>query len=638
MKISPAQRQLADALQALQGLQNAGKTVFRSTELTRGQRENLLKNGFLQQIIKGWYMSSRPEERVGDTTPWYAVVKDFIREYCDDRFGAEWYASPEYSILNHVGNTISPKQVILFSPKATNGVLELPDQCSLVDYRRRLEIPPARIETISGVRVMTLSLALIRSTEAFFRNSARDAHIALHQVDPSELIRDLVGGGHSTIAGRLAGALRAAGRAEFADEIISTLRTTGYSVSESNPFEAPLPVLGYERARSPYVLRMRLMWKEMRVVILGAFPAEPGPPGNIETFMEDIEEIYANDAYHSLSIEGYRVSNDLIRRVATGTWNEETNAFDKGEKNALAAHGYWLAHNEVKKTILRIFSGVNPGEAFRTDHTTWYQKMWEPCLTAGLLKAVDLAGYRNNPIFIRNARHFPPSKEAVRDMMPELCDLLQAEESAAVRAVLGHFIFVYIHPYADGNGRLGRFLMNTMLASGGYSWTVIQVEQRREYMEALDAASSRGDIAPLACFIYECMLSSQRFKPQGGNMAEISLVDPKGNAVAYIADDGEATIYMWNGEAVAYLKGEHVYGFNGKHLGWLDGGIMRDATGAPVGFTKDKCPSITKIEPIKSIKKIKKIKAIPKIAPIRPINKSGVSNLSLEIFLHGGAK
>jgi Fic family protein len=52
--------------------------------------------------------------------------------------------------------------------------------------------------------------------------------------------------------------------------------------------------------------------------------------------------------------------------------------------------------------------------------------------------------------------------------MPERIELLRAEPDAGVRAVLGHFMFVYIHPYMDGNGRVGRFLMNTMMASGGY--------------------------------------------------------------------------------------------------------------------------------------------------------------------------
>ena len=90
-------------------------------------------------------------------------------------------------------------------------------------------------------------------------------------------------------------------------------------------------------------------------------------------------------------------------------------------------------------------------------------------------------------------------------MMPELCDLLEAEPSAAVRAVLGHFLFVYIHPYFDGNGRLGRFLMNAMLASGGYPWSVIRIEQRSDYMAALEAASSFGEIKPFAEFIASSM-------------------------------------------------------------------------------------------------------------------------------------
>lgn len=61
-------------------------------------------------------------------------------------------------------------------------------------------------------------------------------------------------------------------------------------------------------------------------------------------------------------------------------------------------------------------------------------------------------------------------------MLPVLFDLLMEEPEAAVRVVLGHFVFAYIHPYMDGNGRMGRYLMNVMLASGGYPWTVIPVD------------------------------------------------------------------------------------------------------------------------------------------------------------------
>ena len=80
-------------------------------------------------------------------------------------------------------------------------------------------------------------------------------------------------------------------------------------------------------------------------------------------------------------------------------------------------------------------------------------------------------------------------------------NLLQNEPEPSVRAVLGHWLFGYIHPYPDGNGRMARFVMNAMLASGGYPWTVIRVEDRDAYLAALEAASLNHDIEPFARFI-----------------------------------------------------------------------------------------------------------------------------------------
>jgi len=75
---------------------------------------------------------------------------------------------------------------------------------------------------------------------------------------------------------------------------------------------------------------------------------------------------------------------------------------------------------------------------------------------------------------------------------------MDAMRPPAVRVVLGHFVFVYIHPYMDGNGRVGRFLMNTMMASGGYPWTVSPVTDRNTNVNALEKASVGGNIAPFA--------------------------------------------------------------------------------------------------------------------------------------------
>ncbi len=53
----------------------------------------------------------------------------------------------------------------------------------------------------------------------------------------------------------------------------------------------------------------------------------------------------------------------------------------------------------------------------------------------------------------------------------------------------------------DGNGRIGRFLMNVMMAAGGYPWLVIPVGERSRYMTGLERASVDTNIAPFADFL-----------------------------------------------------------------------------------------------------------------------------------------
>jgi len=97
--------------------------------------------------------------------------------------------------------------------------------------------------------------------------------------------------------------------------------------------------------------------------------------------------------------------------------------------------------------------------------------------------------------------------------MPALFDLLKSEPEPSVRVVLGHFVFVYIHPYMDGNGRIGRFLMNVMLASGGYPWTVIPLKRRDDYMRALESASVKQDIKAFADFVGSLVRDRLEGKP-----------------------------------------------------------------------------------------------------------------------------
>jgi fido (protein-threonine AMPylation protein) len=191
----------------------------------------------------------------------------------------------------------------------------------------------------------------------------------------------------------------------------------------------------------------------------------------------------------------------LIEKVKTGQWSPDENDKDKEHRNAMAARGYWQAFQAVKSSIKEILSGKNPGQIADNDHNTWYRELFAPSVAVGILKPSDLAGYRNDQVYIKGSMHTPLNPDALRDAIPALFDLLKEEQEPSVRAVLGHFIFVYIHPYMDGNGRIGRFLMNVMLASGGYSWTIIPVESRNDYMYALEKASVEQNILPFTEFI-----------------------------------------------------------------------------------------------------------------------------------------
>lgn len=493
---------LAQSLEALAKLQkqNAGAAI-RAADLSRTHRERLVEHGFLQQVIRGWYIPSRPDEAPGESTAWYASFWRFCAAYLLQRFRTEWCLSPEQSLSLHAGNWTVPRQLLVRAPKARNKVTHLPHKTSLLDIRAALPERGDQQEQ-DGLRLFSSEAALVACSPSYFSSHSTDVRAVLMTVrDSSVLLGKLLEGGHSRIAGRLVGAFRNCGRERIADDILKTMSAAGYEVREVDPFADKPTLLLVSRETSPYVSRIRLLWQKMREPILGRFPKPPGLPRNIESYMKRVNDAYLSDAYHSLSIEGYQVTPALIERVRSGAWNPEENEGDREQKNAMAARGYWQAYQAVQASLRRVLHGENPGLIADEDHGAWHRELFSPSVSVGLIRPADLAGYRNAQVYIRKSMHVPLNRDAVRDAMPAFFDLLREEADASVRVVLGHFLFVYIHPYMDGNGRIGRFLMNLMLASGGYPWTVIPVDGRSSYMAALESASVEENIVPFADFL-----------------------------------------------------------------------------------------------------------------------------------------
>lgn len=502
--------QLAAALKALQRVQAKRAGVVLSRDLSDAHRRRLVESGFLRPVVKGWYVCADPRVQTGDSTAWYACFWRFVAAYLRTRFGKRYALNTTASILRHTKSTLVPSQVVAVVAKGGSSQLQLPHGTSLLTYQDARHVPAQRVE-VDGLQVWPLAAALCHVEPVFFRTWPREAEIALSLVrDPGELLTTLLAGAAMPAqAARLAGALRFVGRPVAADRVIQTMALAGYPVAETNPFASEAPSLRARSERSPYVLRLRSMWAGWRHAVLEVFPPAPGLPSEPDAYLAQVAENYAEDAYNSLSIEGYHVTSALIARVASGQWDPEEDG-DRRSRDALAARGYFQAFQAVLRSVTAILHGQASGQVVGRDHHTWYAALFAPAVVAGILQPQQLAGYRTGPVYIRGSLHTPPPHEALADCMDTLLDLLNSEPEASVRAVLGHHLLAFIHPYFDGNGRTARFLMNAMLGSGGYPWTVIRVVRRTAYLAALEAASVGGDIRPFAAFVLEELQAGQR--------------------------------------------------------------------------------------------------------------------------------
>src|SRR5260370_2173583 len=159
---------LAESLAALKELQKDGRRVLQSSELSRTDRERLLKQGFLREVIKGWLVSASPDAKGSDTTPWYASLWEFCARYCEERFGKDWHLSPEQSLLLHAEHTVIPAQAVVYSPKGPNNTVELLFGTSLYDLKQKDMPPAADLTEKDDLRLYTPAAALLRVPDAFF--------------------------------------------------------------------------------------------------------------------------------------------------------------------------------------------------------------------------------------------------------------------------------------------------------------------------------------------------------------------------------------------------------------------------------------------------------------------------------------
>src|SRR5580658_7507128 len=102
---------LAQSLKILKTIQDKGFIAIKASELGRIHRERLLKNGFLKEVVKGWYITTPSNEGKGDSTSWYTCYWHFCSRYLNDRFGKSYCLSADQSLQIYSGNWSVPYQL-----------------------------------------------------------------------------------------------------------------------------------------------------------------------------------------------------------------------------------------------------------------------------------------------------------------------------------------------------------------------------------------------------------------------------------------------------------------------------------------------------------------------------------------------
>jgi Fic family protein len=97
----------------------------------------------------------------------------------------------------------------------------------------------------------------------------------------------------------------------------------------------------------------------------------------------------------------------------------------------------------------------------------------------------DIAGiYRDYSVRVGN--YHAPDWQEVEKMMEEFIEFLNKIKLNAVESSARvHYRFEKIHPFGDGNGRIGRLIMNKILWNKGYPMLIINYKNRKSYYRAL---------------------------------------------------------------------------------------------------------------------------------------------------------
>lgn len=234
------------------------------------------------------------------------------------------------------------------------------------------------------------------------------------------------------------------------------------------------------------------------------------PPRPLADRIAAAREAKAYDAYHNTTMEGYRIAPEVVDAIVRGAPPPGGPRSEEELRAAMAVQGYSGAFDEVLRLVPRR-PDVTQGVVLDL-----YEALFRPSVDAGIVAPGELRRWRNGPVGLAGWRHVPPNPVKLSDLMRGLEEFgARRDVDPLVKALTLHLEFVTIHPFFDGNGRLGRLLMNLLLLSNDAPWVTIPVDQRTPFFQSIEVAQVDGAVEQYLRFVWDavCRAASRSSAP-----------------------------------------------------------------------------------------------------------------------------
>lgn len=252
-------------------------------------------------------------------------------------------------------------------------------------------------------------------------------------------------------------------------------------------------------------------------------------PDNNVALIRAKKEAYFHHIYHTVGIEGNTMNLAQTRAIVETRIAVDGKSID--EHNEIL--GLDAAMKYINATLVNRVGSISIKDILEIHRRL-----------LGHVNPVEGGEFRRTQVYVGG--HIPPGPDDIHYLMEEFALWLNSESAIRMHpvryAALAHYKLVHIHPFADGNGRTSRLLMNMILMQAGYPPVIIHKQHRHKYYENLQIANT-GDVRPFIRFIAECteqtldlfLWATSKFSQQVPALSQETLFTEKHNTI--ILDD-----------------------------------------------------------------------------------------------------